>query len=143
MNAQHKLLTLLPKPMPCQRRGRKNSTQLLAFFCHCRPLLTGFKQILSSLPFHWDGLSPGGHSRHVTYAASSKGKVLATTAFSFPVLSSLATSCIMRPSALTKPRWYLGPSPSVPSANLQVLVTCAPQAFAICTAALPTPPLPP
>ncbi len=45
------------------------------------------------------------------------------TAFSFPVLSSLATSCIMRPSALTKPRWYLGPSPSVPSASLQVCKT--------------------
>lgn len=37
-------------------------------------------------------------------AASSNGKVLAMTAFNFPVLSSLATSCIMRPSALTKPK---------------------------------------
>jgi len=67
--------------------------------------------------------SADAHSRQVTYAASSKGKVLAMTAFSLPVLSSLATSCIMRPSGLTKPKWYLGPSPNVPNASLQVCKT--------------------
>lgn len=53
-----------------------------------------------------------------THAASPRGKVLSMTAFSLPAASRLATSCIARPSGLTKPRWCLGPRPSVPSASL-------------------------